>query len=212
MSIKFYNTSNDQGTFKGLSVNEYDSTTGLPSRVNVGAIRNSGSDTCFDLKIRLAVVDRDMNLKKVLWEKTISELRYSYYICYPDVPLTDYCNVDFGDLLIAQYFDTLQNEWRKIRADRTARGVESIALAEEYSIEESTTFRYENSTRTVFLTTKKGVEVRCFKDGLDYTVKDNGDQTFVIETASLEAGVYTIGLAKDSEYYELRVVIGTKVE
>ena len=212
MEIMFYIVTNSDGSFKGLSVNEYDQTTGLPSSVNVGGILNSGSDSCLDLKIRLAVTDRDMNVHKVLWEKTIDNLPSGHYMSYPNVPLSDYGTIGFGYLLIAQYFDPNENEWRKIRANRASRGVESIALAEEYSIEESTSFRYENSTRTIKLTTKKGVEVRCFRDGVDYVVEDKGNQTFVIETASLEAGIYTVGLAKDSEYHELRFVIGTKKE
>ena len=209
MLITFYNVENNDGTFKGLTVNEYDQTTGLPSSVNVGAIRNRGNETCHDLKVRLAVVDRDMNLKKVMWEETIDELRYSYHVSYPNVSLTDYGTIDFGYLLIAQYYDINENEWKKIRADRTLRGVESISLAEQYSIEESTVFRYENSTRTITLKTKDNVEVRCFKDGVDYTVEDKGDNTFVIDTAPLQAGVYTIGLSKGIEYHELRVVVGT---
>lgn len=210
MQITFYNVSNNDGTFKGLSINEYDPVSGLPSDLNVGAVRNRGWDTCVGLKIRLAVVDRDMNARKVLWETTINELRYANYVSYPHVQVTDYGNIDFGYKLIAQYYDPNEDEWKKIRADRSARGVESISLADEYSIEESTVFRYDNSTRTITLKTKDGVEVRCFREGLDCAVEDKGDKTFVIETASLEAGAYTIGLSKASEYHELRFVAGTK--
>ena len=209
MCIEFVNTYNTEIQFKGLTAKEYDPITGLPSRVNMGGIKNMSSATCHDLKIRLVMADSDMNVHQVFWETTVDQLPYASYVYYQDVPVTDYGPVDFGYSLIAQYFNPKENKWMKIRADKTS-GYDNIPLVDEYSIEESTTFRYENSTGTITLTTKKGVDVKCFRDGVDYPVAEKDARTFVIETASMQAGVYTIGLSKASEYHELRVVVGTK--
>ena len=211
MRVTFFNASDNGESFKGLTVKARDNATGLPSLVNIGGIVNRGSKTYYDVKVRLVMADMDMNVYKVFWEDTIEEFHSSSSLCYAAVPVTDYGTIGIGYSLIVQYFNQQENRWMKITADKTA-GYESIALADEYSIEESTTFRYENSTGTITLTTKKGVEVKCFRDGVDYAVVGKDAKTFVIETASMKAGVYTIGLSKDSEYHELRFIVGSKKE
>jgi len=60
------------------------------------------------------------------------------------------------------------------------------------------------------LTTKDGVEVRLSGNGLDVPVESVKKNTFVIETGSLEAGIYTVTLSKGSEKKELRIVTGTR--
>ena len=210
MRVEFYNIENEYGKFKGLRVKEYDQTTGFPSVVNVGAVMNVGDLTCRDLKIRLVVVDREENVCKDLWEQTIAELKPYSYTYFPDVALTDYGTVGFGYMLMAQYYDPQEDQWKKIHADRSRMGAESILLADEFTIEESTGFIYENASRTITLTTKDGVEVRFSGNGLDIPVKSTKKNTFVIEAASYEAGVYTITLSKESERKELRVVLGNK--
>ena len=210
LRVEFYNIDNEYGTFKGLRVKEYDQLTGLPSLINVGAIRNRSEITCHDLKVRLVVVDREMNERKILWEQTIEELKSYDYIYYPDVALSDYGTVDFGYLLMAQYYHPQEGQWKTILADRSLRGAESILLADEYTIEESTVFKYENASQTVTLTTKDGVEVRLSGNGLDVPVESVKKNTFVIETGSLEAGLYTVTLSKGSEKKDLRIVTGTR--
>lgn len=212
MQIYFYNPTLYEKAFKGLFVKECDSVTGLPSVINIGAILNEGQTTCYGLKIRLVVVDRDENVRKVVWEETVEAFRPSETIYYQDVALPDLGAIDFGYTLIGQYYDSDFEEWKKIRADRTEWAVEKIALADEFSIAESTTFKYENSTRMITLTTKKGVEVACFGNGIEYAVDNSETNTFMIDAAPLDAGVYTIRFSKGSETHELRFVVGTKKE
>ena len=212
MQVYFYNYSVHEKDFKGLFAKEYDPVTGLPSVVNIGAIMNGGNAACYDLKIRLVVADRDMNVHKVLWEETVAELGVSERIYYPDVALPDMGTIDYGYALIGQYYDTNLGEWQQIRADRTTWAVAKIPLADEFSIAESTVFKYENSTRTITLTTKKGVEVTCSGNGQECAVTNSGNNTYVIETDVLEAGVYTISFAKESETHQVRFVVGNKKE
>ena len=173
---------------------------------------NEGQTTCYGLKIRLVVVDRDENVRKVVWEETVEAFRPSETIYYQDVALPDLGTIDFGYTLIGQYYDSDFEEWKKIRTDRTEWAVEKIALADEFSIAESTTFKYENSARMITLTTKKGVEVACFGNGVECTVDNSETNTFMIDAAPLDAGVYTIRFSKGSETHELRFVVGTKKE
>ena len=213
MQIGFYCFENEYDTYRGIHVKEFDPITGYPSLVNIGAIWNMGSVTCYGLTTRLVVVDDDMNVVRVLWEYMYDYgLPPTYYYYFYDEPLADYGYIDFGYSLIAQYYDPNNNEWKMIRANKETGGIDRIYLAEKYTIEESTSFRYDNSTGMVRLKTKDGVEVRCIGDFGEIVVEETGENVFVINTRGLDAGVYTIVLTKGIEYKELRFVVGSKQE
>ena len=212
MQIGFYNFDNEYDTYRGIHVKEYDYTTGFPSLVNLGGIWNMGSESCYNLETRLVVVDEQMNVTRVLWSHVYDyELLPTYYYYFYNVPLSDYGHIDFGYSLIVQYYDQNENVWKMIKANKDG-GVDRIDLADRYTIEESTSFKYDNANGRIILRTKDGVGVRCFGDEGEVFVEEAGENVFVIRRSFLEQGTYVITLTKGIEYKELRFIVGTEQE
>ena len=87
--------------------------------------------------------------------------------------------------------------------------MDCVLLADEYSIEESTVFRYSKSLGFIFLFVKDGVEVTCKdKDGKPVDVHSAGSGEYQIDTNVLESGKYTLCLSKGEEKVELAFVTG----
>ncbi len=71
----------------------------------------------------------------------------------------------------------------------------------EPSIEETTSLKYIHSPRSILITVKDGVQVRCLaSDRDDVPVRRNADGSCVIDLQGLSAGEYHIELSKDDDF------------
>lgn len=207
-SVKFYSTDIDDIVLRGIHVKEIDAETGLPSLVNLGGFWNKGSKD-YDGRFRLGMFDREMKLIKTLWAYKLEEpLMMSHYKWFDNIEL-DIDDVDYGYRLVAQFFNTDTEEWEMVRANREYDGVDCVLLADEYSIEESTRFRYSKSLEFVILTVKDGVEVTCrTMNGDEVEVYSAGAGEYHINAGELPAGRYVLRLKKEEEDVELIFVTG----
>ena len=207
-SIKFYSTEFGGDILRGIHVKETDPDSGLPVLLNLGGFWNKGDEDYMG-KFRLGVFDREGNLIKKVWEYELEEpMMPSHYRWFLDVR-PDLGEIDFGYRLLAQFYDTDTDEWELIRANRDYDGVDCVLLADEYSIEESTVFRYSKSLGFIFLFVKDGVEVTCKgEDGKSVDIHSAGSGEYQIDTNVLEGGRYTLCLNKGKEKVELVFVTG----
>ena len=205
--ILFYSTDIDGVPYHGISVLETDPSTGFPSLVNLGGFWNKG-DEDYEGKFRFGIFDRDMNLVKELWKyETDYPLFPNSYLRFDNIRI-NISDVDFGYRLVAQFYNTHKGEWEMVRANRDYDGVDMIPLADEYSIEESTKFRYSVSDGLICLTVKDGVEVTCEGRSGAVAVESPETNEWHIDTMDLEAGTYTVTLTDENEKVKFDFIVG----
>lgn len=205
-----FETSSD--TYRGLYVKEYDSATGLPKVINVGGIWNMSTFTCTGVKVRLVVVDGNMNPVKEMWTATLPDLAPTYYAYYYDIRLTDYGNVEEGYSLISQYYDSSCSEWKLIRAGWETDGVDRIVLVQQVPVDRNVSLKYDNATGIITLQTDDDLTITCTCDGRTVSVVPGGNGKYTIQTDRTELSEYSIKLAKDGKEKILTVKAGKNQE
>jgi hypothetical protein len=156
------------------------------------------------------VFDREYNLIKELWHHEIKDysLNPSSWIYFKDIPI-EIGEVDFGYRLVAQFFNSGSGEWEKVRASTDYDGISEILLADEYSLEESTSISYHADEDAVIISVKDGVTVRCVDEsGQEVKLNTEQDGMYKIHASELGDGVYTVSLSKGSEFAEVEFVTG----
>lgn len=206
--ILFYCTETPEGqVLKGLHVEETDPVTGLPTMITLGGFWNKGLDPYIG-KFRLGVFDRDMNLKQELWTYHMDYLVQSSYLWFSDIPI-EIGEVDFGYRIVAQFYNNITGEWEKVRASSEYDGVSEILLADEYPIEESTTFSYIAVNDMIVISVKAGVSVSCTdEEGQGVEVVEVSSGEYHIDASVLDDGVHVLHLEKGEEKVEFEFVTG----
>jgi hypothetical protein len=203
---------NQYDTYRGLYVKEYDSVTGLPKIINVGGIWNMSTFTCREVKVRLVVVDRNMNPVKEMWTRTLPDLAPTYYSYYYNISLTDYGHIEEGYSLISQYYDASCSEWKLIRAGWETQGVDRIVLVPEVPVDRNVSLKYDNATGIISLHTEDELTITCSCDGRMISVISGGNGKYMIQTERTKTAVYSIKFAKDGKEKILKVTAGKKQE
>lgn len=200
--ILLYTTS----IMQGLTVISRNPENDIPINISVGGFWNKGQES-YTGKFRVGVFDREMNLIKELWITEIENLSPSAYIHYDDIQI-DVDDVDFGYRLAAQFYNNNTGEWEKVRASYEYNGISDILLADEYSIEDSTIFAYNEADDMIIISTKEGVTVSCNFSGKDIPLKNISPTEYHIDASSLKDGVHVLHLEKDKEMVEVEFVTG----
>ena len=207
--ILFYSTMVDDTYLSGLTVEETDPVSGLPSLITLGGFWNKGSMP-YSGKFRLGVFDREYNLIKDLWSHEIKDFQLdpSSWVYFEDIPI-EIGEIDFGYRLVAQFYNNGSGEWEKVRASSDYDGISEILLADEYSLEESTSVSYHADEDVVIISVKDGVTVRCVdENGQEVKLNTEQDGMYKIYASELGDGVYTVSLSKGSEFAEVEFVTG----
>ncbi len=156
----------------------------------------------------LAVADRDGQIVETLSEMTVTDLQVNYGKSYArsvcvTVPIL------VGYRLRAYYRSERTPEWTLIVGSDEEGCVWDYLIADEYSIEETTTLTYEKKTRTFTLQVKDGVTATLqATGGSDYSSLCRADgNEITIDVSSLPGGSYLLTLQKGSETKTLTLTL-----
>lgn len=162
----------------------------------------------FSGELRLAVVDRNGNLKE--WASDsyskICNSRYHYWF-WMKVHLTR--ERVAGDRLRLFYKSNDSNDWCLV-GPKSEISTWEFLLEDEETIDETTTVKFEKASQRLFFTTKKGVKPELL-DTMGRVVDNAFNQTeanaYWIETGNLSEGQYTLVLTKRKERKELKFTV-----
>lgn len=207
--IRFYAEDGYNGLVK--EVEEFRA--GVQYTVDSGYYVNYGNNT-YNGSIRIVVIDEADAVRQVLYEESLS-LDPFYMAWFSDVTFT-LDSIEPGYRLVAQFYDNVAGEWQMVRGNTDEGVIESVLLAEaaeepvnpEDTIEKTTTLTYTHATRTVTLTTKDGVDVKCTLangDGVWVTKNPDGSYKIVLDHSSVS--VYYIDLSKGSEFKRIEIAL-----
>ena len=186
---------------------------GVQYTVDSGYYVNYGNNT-YNGSIRIVVIDEADAVRQVLYEESLS-LDPFYMAWFSDVTFT-LDSIEPGYRLVAQFYDNVAGEWQMVRGNTDEGVIESVLLAEaaeepvnpEETIEKTTTLTYTHATRTVTLTTKDGVDVKCtLSNGDGVPVTRNPDGSYKIVLDHSEISIYYIDLSKGSEFKRIEIAL-----
>lgn len=177
-----------------------------------GFATNLGSDA-FSGEIVLAVTDRDGQIVETLYEKEVDGLlvnqgyNFTRYACVT-VPILA------GYRLRAYYRSERTPEWTLITGNDEDGCAWDYLIADEHSIEETTTLTYEKKTRTFTLRVKDGVTATLqATGGSDYSSLCRADGNGItIDASSLPGGSYLLTLQKEGETKTLTLTLPETAE
>lgn len=181
-----------------------------PFPVSVGFIQNMGSSV-FSGTIMVGLTDKTGKIKQELYSFSVPALQPRYGYNLKDRWLTIKVPIETGDRIRAFYKSVRSPEWTLIQGNEENGCVWELIIADEQSIEESTSIIYNKKTKIFTLQVKDGVEVQLFTaNGTDESrhCRIQGGE-IIIDANVLTTGSYTLKLRKAKEYKELKFIIGT---
>ncbi len=193
----------------GFTTNETSFEKDKPFLVSVGFIQNTGS-AVFSGTIMLGLTDKTGKIKQELYVFSVPALEPRYGYNLKDRQLTIKVPIETGDRIRAFYKSVRSPEWTLIQGNEDNGCVWELVIADEQSIEESTSVIYNKKTKIFTLQLKEGVEVQLFTaNGTDQSqhCRIQGSEV-VIDANVLTAGSYILKLRKAKEYKELKFIIG----
>ena len=185
--------------YNGIQILESDNETMAPKRLSLGTIYylGTGSDKH---SIRLCVIDRYGNEVQEVWRDTFS----GPIIHFDDISI-DIKKIDFGYRLIAQYYDTKNSSWEKIMS--TNKAIDVILLADEYSIEETTTFSFLRNYNKIEISVKEGVTASCYTSDNEIPLEKE-ENRYILKDIKEISGTILFRLTKGKEEVEFKVILG----
>ena len=176
--------------------------------VYAGLICNYGS-SLFSGEIQLAVTDPDNRIIRSIYTQRINDLEngYGYYIYnsldinFPLLP---------GYRIRTLYRNNSTSEWSVVRGNDEEGYIWDYLLADEHTIEESTSLTYNKTERMMRLRVKEGVTaaLQALSDGTDYSASCSSEgEEIRIDTSALPGGNYLLILQKGTERKELRIAL-----
>lgn len=202
---EFYDTEEGRA-YKGITV-EGNIAQGETVMVYAGLICNYGS-SLFSGEIQLAVTDPDNRIIRSIYTQRINDLEngYGYYIYnsldinFPLLP---------GYRIRTLYRNNSTSEWSVVRGNDEEGYIWDYLLADEYTIEESTSLTYNKTERMMRLQVKEGVTATLqASDGTDYSSScSTAGQEIRIDTSTLPGGTYRLILQKETERKELLIAL-----
>ena len=180
-----------------------------PFTLHFGFLGNKSSGT-FTGEIMIAMADKDGQIvENLLSIQPEGGLQAGYGYVW-DIELTITQPIQKGHRIRAYYRSTKTPDWTLVRGNEEEGCVWDLVLMDEQTIEESTTFTYDKTTRQIHLALKSGVSVALTDaEGQDYgqACQTEGQET-IIDVSRLPAGTYTLVLQKGSERKELQFTMG----
>lgn len=202
---------------KGMTTDETDFFTGIPFEVRVNWLTNAGGSSFVGL-ILAALTDSQGNIKQELYTHNVNGLLPDYGWETLFIPCTITVPIDFGDRIRLFYKSEKTPEWTLIKAGDQCPW--EILVADELSIEESTSINFNKKKRILSVKKKSGVTVELFDEaGNDL----NGLRVNLVDESSFNlkkqpAGVYLLKLTKEqtgmgiTEKEEIKIKLGSPVE
>ena len=202
---------------KGMTTDETDFFTGIPFEVRVNWLTNAGGSSFVGL-ILAALTDSQGNIKQELYTHNVNGLLPDYGWETLFIPCTITVPIDFGDRIRLFYKSEKTPEWTLIKAGDQCPW--EILVADELSIEESTSINFNKKKRILSVKKKSGVTVELFDEaGNDL----NGLRVNLVDESSFNlkkqpAGVYLLKLTKEqtgmgiTEKEEIKIKLGFPVE
>ena len=202
---------------KGITTDETDFFTGIPFEVRVNWLTNAGGSSFVGL-ILAALTDSQGNIKQELYTHNVNGLLPDYGWETLFIPCTITVPIDFGDRIRLFYKSEKTPEWTLIKAGDQCPW--EILVADELSIEESTSINFNKKKRILSVKKKSGVTVELFDEaGNDL----NGLRVNLVDESSFNlkkqpVGVYLLKLTKEqtgmgiTEKEEIKIKLGSPVE
>lgn len=180
----------------GIATNATDFHPYSPFQVTA-CVRNGNGFMEFSGSFRLAVTDKDGNIKEwICEERTGMNLKPFYYYPSLNFSCTITGDIEIGDRIRMFYREQDKEEWNLITSVSSSTPWE-ILIADEFTISESTSVSFDKET---------GVLIVSFKDDVAATISRNGQpvatgvaynpNSLEVETKKLTEGIYTIRLEK----------------
>lgn len=170
---------------------------------NITACVQNNSAIEFKGSFRLAVTDRDGNIKEwISNEKKEMNLKPRYYYSNLNFSCTINSDIVIGDRIRMFYKKQDSEEWHLVTS-LSSNVPWEILIIDEYTISESTSVSFDKDT---------GILLISFKDNVAASMSRNGEPIFMgithnqncveIETKNLPEGIYTIKLEKGFDVKE----------
>ena len=184
---------------------------GVPFEIEIGRLSNGGIDI-FNGEVSIAVVNRNDEIKETLQTIEINDLKPGYG--YPDLRRT--CtitkDIEIGDCIKLFYKSIKSDEWKPVWYVKEAGFVGELPIADQYYIEEVTSFEYKMEEKLIEINTKPDASWKLTNQS--GTLITNGilfeEGTLTIDTSVLDAGSYTLVLSKGKDSKELNFILGGK--
>lgn len=205
--VRFQSYEKDGRLYNGFTVEE-EIVQNVPFTLHFGLMANAGMDV-FVGEFMIAMADKDGQIVEQLWSLETDNLDINWgYALSKEVTITQ--PIRKGHRIRAYYRSAKTPQWTLVRGNEEEGCVWDLVLLDEYTIEESTVFTYDKSSRQICLIVKDGVTASLTDaSGKDYgQVCLNERQSVTIDAALLPAGTYTLTLRKGKEQKELRFTIG----
>ena len=121
-------------------------------------------------------------------------------------------DIEIGDRIKLFYKSIKSDEWKPVWYVKEAGFVGELPIADQYYIEEVTSFEYKVEEKLIEINTKSDASWRLTNQkGISIT---NGvffeDGVLTIDTSVLDAGPYTLVLSKGKDSKELNLILGGK--
>lgn len=192
-----------------VSENDYPVRKNVRFQISYGCLQNVGNSN-FSGKVLIAMVDKSGNIKEILNEMNINELKpRSGY-----TELKRYCtihkDIEIGDRIKLFYTTRKSDEIMPVRYCMEEGFVGELPITDQYFIDEVTSLKYKTENKIIEIITKPNIEYKLQKsNGIDVEnsiVLDDGK--IIIDASTLEHDTYMLILSKGSDCKNLKLIIG----
>lgn len=180
---------------------------GRPFQLKTGRLYNGGGGN-FTGSFLWALTDKEGVIKEYLYKFSFQDLWPNYGWNDMKFNFTITVPIEIGDRIRVFYKSDRTPEWTLVKGGEDCAW--ELLVADEYTIDETTSIRRNKLQNTIVVTTKEGVSVKwVHSDGRStgdcYETVDN---VTTIHTEGLPAGDYLIKLKKTFESREVRIKLG----
>lgn len=184
---------------------------GVAFNIELGFLSNKGIEN-FNGQVFIVIVDKEGEIKETLSTITINELQPNHG--YKDLQRT--CKVtkeiEIGDRIKLYYKSNKSDEWEPVWYVKEEGFVSELPIADQYYIEEVTSFEYKVEEKRIEIITKPDVIWNLYNQDGSIITKDitfdNGKLS--IDVSGFNAGTYTLNLSKGKDVKELNFILGGK--
>lgn len=196
-------------TYKGITV-EGNIARGETIQIYAGLICNYGN-LPFSGEMKVAVTDQDNRIIRDIYTQQIRDLGVNYgYNVYCSL------NINFtlrpGYRIRTLYRNDTATEWSIVRGNDEQGCIWDYLIADESTIETSTSLTYNKTERMMRLQVMEGVTATLqASDGTDYSSSCSAEgQEIRIDTSTLPGDTYLLILQKDTDRKELLIALPDK--
>lgn len=205
--LRFFAATQEGINYNGITV-EGNIAQGETVWIHAGGIGNFGS-TAFSGRCQLAVTDREGQVIHSITQGRVDGYNPGAGFIM-NAPFE--INMTFlpGYRIRALYISDTGTDWSVVRGNEDEGCVWEYLLADEHTIEESTSLTYNKTERMMRLRVKEGVTaaLQALSDGTDCSASCNAEgQEIRIDTSTLPGGTYRLILQKETERKELLIAL-----